>query len=249
MATHGLGTPDHPLTDSVTNRVAQAAAVEHAGTLLKAPGLDKLDRRSERERVAEILATVRFGAGFGKELNKLLRKGIGVHHAGDVVDQADDLLGLHVAGRDAGSRDDLLEAWASALASTEALGHVPEEARVRASYSQILRLAGDPAAGRAQADTARAIAARLGAPSLLGDELADDPAPVTAPAGPKAALTPRELEILALVAEGRSNGEIGKQLFISTKTVSVHVSTILGKLAASSRTEAAAIARRENLLP
>ncbi len=62
-------------------------------------------------------------------------------------------------------------------------------------------------------------------------------------------LTPRETEILALVAEGRTNGEIGKQLFISTKTVSVHVSNILGKLAASSRTEAAAIARRHGMLP
>ena len=62
-------------------------------------------------------------------------------------------------------------------------------------------------------------------------------------------LTPREREIIALVAEGRSNGEIGKQLFISTKTVSVHVSNILGKLGAASRTEAAAVARRRNLLP
>ena len=66
--------------------------------------------------------------------------------------------------------------------------------------------------------------------------------------GPRAgrrgvALTPREREILALVAEGRTNGEIGKQLFIATKTVSVHVSNILGKLGAASRTEAAAIAR------
>ena len=62
-------------------------------------------------------------------------------------------------------------------------------------------------------------------------------------------LTPRETEIVRLVAQGRTNGEIGKQLFISTKTVSVHVSNILGKLAASSRTEAAAIARRDGLLP
>ena len=61
-------------------------------------------------------------------------------------------------------------------------------------------------------------------------------------------LTPRETEILALVAEGRTNGEIGKQLFISAKTVSVHVSNILGKLDAASRTEAAAIARRTGLL-
>ena len=61
-------------------------------------------------------------------------------------------------------------------------------------------------------------------------------------------LTPREREILALVAAGRSNGEIGKQLFIATKTVSVHVSNILAKLGASGRTEAAAIARRYGLL-
>ena len=61
-------------------------------------------------------------------------------------------------------------------------------------------------------------------------------------------LTPRESEILALVAEGRSNGEIGKQLFISTKTVSVHVSNILAKLDAASRTEAAAVARRRGLI-
>ena len=52
----------------------------------------------------------------------------------------------------------------------------------------------------------------------------------------------------ALVAQGRTNGEIGRQLFISTKTVSVHVSNILGKLGASGRTEAAAIARRDGLI-
>jgi DNA-binding NarL/FixJ family response regulator len=66
--------------------------------------------------------------------------------------------------------------------------------------------------------------------------------------GASAALTAREQEILALVAQGRTNGEIGRQLFISTKTVSVHVSNILAKLGAAGRTEAAAIARREGVL-
>jgi DNA-binding NarL/FixJ family response regulator len=61
-------------------------------------------------------------------------------------------------------------------------------------------------------------------------------------------LTPRESEILALVALGRSNGEIGKRLFISTKTVSVHVSNILAKLGAGGRTEAAAIGRERGLV-
>ena len=49
--------------------------------------------------------------------------------------------------------------------------------------------------------------------------------------------------MLALVAEGRSNGEIGRALFISTKTASVHVSNILAKLGAASRGEAVAVAR------
>ncbi|WP_196073253.1 helix-turn-helix transcriptional regulator [Nakamurella alba] len=61
-------------------------------------------------------------------------------------------------------------------------------------------------------------------------------------------LTPRELEVLALVAAGLSNGAIGKKLFISAKTASVHVSHILAKLGATSRTEAAALARARGLL-
>ncbi len=61
-------------------------------------------------------------------------------------------------------------------------------------------------------------------------------------------LTARELEVLRLVAAGRSNREIGDELFISAKTASVHVSNILAKLGASSRVEAAAIAHREGLL-
>ena len=57
-------------------------------------------------------------------------------------------------------------------------------------------------------------------------------------------LTRRELDVLRLVAEGLSNGQIGARLYISTKTVSVHVSNILAKLGVSSRTEAAAVAHR-----
>jgi DNA-binding CsgD family transcriptional regulator/tetratricopeptide (TPR) repeat protein len=63
-----------------------------------------------------------------------------------------------------------------------------------------------------------------------------------------AVLTPRELEVLRLVAEGLSNRQVGKALFISEKTASVHVSNILSKLGAASRTEAAAVARRRGLL-
>lgn len=61
----------------------QAAAVEHAVSLLSGPGrLDTVLPKERKEQIAERLAPVRFAAGFGKTLSKLLRQGIGVHHAG-----------------------------------------------------------------------------------------------------------------------------------------------------------------------
>lgn len=61
-------------------------------------------------------------------------------------------------------------------------------------------------------------------------------------------LTEREAEVLRLIALGRSNRQIGEALFISPKTVSVHVSDLLGKLGAANRSQAAAIAHRLRLL-
>jgi DNA-binding CsgD family transcriptional regulator len=60
-------------------------------------------------------------------------------------------------------------------------------------------------------------------------------------------LSKREIEVLALIAEGRSNPEIGRRLFITRKTVAVHVSNILTKLGVSGRVEAAAAAIRLGL--
>jgi DNA-binding CsgD family transcriptional regulator len=60
-------------------------------------------------------------------------------------------------------------------------------------------------------------------------------------------LTRRETEVLALVAAGRTNRQIGQALFITPKTASVHVSRILAKLGVAGRGEAAAIAHRLGL--
>ncbi len=79
---------------------------------------------------------------------------------------------------------------------------------------------------------------------LVGAEH-DPPAP--AEAGTLAArfgLTGRENQVLELLARGLTNGEIARELFISTKTASVHVSAILHKLGVTSRVQAAAIAQR-----
>ncbi|MBF4768752.1 AAA family ATPase [Nocardioides agariphilus] len=148
---------------------------------------------------------------------------------------------------DAPSVESLVAGWHEVVALFEAFGDTYELARARVVLASVLRAAGDLAGAREVADLAREAARRLGATPLVDQLRALGSAPARHEAGSDV-LTPREAEILQLVAAGRSNGEIGKQLFISTKTVSVHVSNILGKLGASGRTEAAAIARRRGLV-
>ena len=145
------------------------------------------------------------------------------------------------------AHDALVAAWREAEARFVDFGEVHELASVRVVLAGVLRAGGDPTAARAVADLAREAARELGARPLLDALTGLGSRPARQQAGSEN-LTARETEILGLVAQGRSNGEIGKQLFIATKTVSVHVSNILGKLGAASRTEAAAIGRRRGLL-
>jgi DNA-binding NarL/FixJ family response regulator len=126
-------------------------------------------------------------------------------------------------------------------------GFAYEEARSQWRLAEALAEAGDRDEAQHQWQLAAATADRLGATRLraaladLGRRARLGPSSRTA-AGPLSVLTSRELEVLQELASGRSNREIASELFISGKTVSVHVSNILAKLGASSRTEAAAIA-------
>jgi DNA-binding CsgD family transcriptional regulator len=156
-------------------------------------------------------------------------------------------------------------AWQAVL---DAFGpaFVYEVARTRWRLAEALAEAGDRAAAQDQWEQAAALADRLRAGPLRA-ALADlarrarltvhtsragtGPAPaegaVDGAGAALAALTTREREVLRLIAAGRSNREIGAELFISAKTASVHVSNILAKLGVASRTEAAAIAHREDI--
>jgi DNA-binding CsgD family transcriptional regulator len=156
-----------------------------------------------------------------------------------------------LAGVEAPGEDELIVAWTDTVAKFQDFGHVFETARTQARLAAVLRAAGRTTEARDLADSARATAERLGAKPLLAELRALGTA---TPSRPSVAvrqnetLTPRELEILTLVAQGRTNSEVARQLFISAKTVSVHVSNILAKLGAGGRTEAASLARRRGLL-
>jgi len=65
---------------------------------------------------------------------------------------------------------------------------------------------------------------------------------------PHEELTPREREVLLLMAEGKSNQEIADELYISLKTVKVHVSNILSKLNVEDRTQAVIYAFKHSLV-
>ncbi len=165
--------------------------------------------------------------------------------------EAETLRARWLAGVDVPEPEVLVEAWREAERAFADFGHVHELATVRTKLAGILRATGDPSGARVAGDLARESAHRLGAAPLLEELRLLGNTPVRGAARDadvRVALTAREREILAHVAEGRSNGEIAKVLFISAKTVSVHVSNILGKLDATGRTEAAAIARRRGLL-
>ncbi|MCX5204032.1 AAA family ATPase [Streptomyces sp. NBC_00237] len=135
----------------------------------------------------------------------------------------------------------LLDPGAGAGADSGSGGTGETGGRERAA--ELLRLAGETAGRLA----ARPLAEQIAAVSRRS-RLAPAPVPVaSAPVGQGFHLTPRERDVLRLVAAGRSNRQIAEELYISPKTASVHVSNILAKLEVTGRGEAAAVAHRLGL--
>ena len=135
--------------------------------------------------------------------------------------------------------------WEHAARSWHELGAAYEEA--------LSLLEGDRRAQRAALDLFEGLGAAA-ACARARDVLRQGGARI-APHGPRAStranplgLTKRQVDVLRLIDQGRSNGQIASALFISAKTVDHHISAILDKLDARSRGEAAAIARNAGLI-
>ncbi|MDO8209880.1 LuxR family transcriptional regulator [Conexibacter sp. CPCC 206217] len=147
-----------------------------------------------------------------------------------------------------GAREDAGIAVRAACEITRALGAAWLHGEVEALAARA-RLTLDPDPGTGVPGTSAAgIAAGVaadGTPAAAGDGNGDAHA-AAVPEDPFG-LTPRERQVLALVAAGSTNREIGTSLFMAEKTASVHVSRILAKLDVRSRTQAAAVAHRLGL--
>jgi DNA-binding CsgD family transcriptional regulator/tetratricopeptide (TPR) repeat protein len=157
--------------------------------------------------------------------------------------------------------------WSKAAAAWDAVGRPYPAAVARWREAEAQVVAGDSAAAASAAGQALQAARRLGSRWLSEEvraltdrgrlELDRDQRGAVPRAGVNGGeerpepdpfgLTPRERQVLALVAEGATNRQIGAALFMAEKTASVHVSRILAKLGVQGRTQAAAVAHRMHL--
>jgi DNA-binding CsgD family transcriptional regulator len=101
----------------------------------------------------------------------------------------------------------------------------------------------DARAGVVRIETGATVARPYRDVGAIGERVAPGDRSITA------TLSPRELEVLAIICEGRTDREIAERLFISERTVHVHVRRVLSKLGVTSRTQAAALAFRQGLVP
>jgi DNA-binding CsgD family transcriptional regulator/tetratricopeptide (TPR) repeat protein len=221
---------------------------------------DQAERAAGRRAADELAEIRRRTEPIAGELNRLTTSSVpDARHPGVLCNL---LLAKAELSRLEGASDP--ERWQTAAAAWERLGRPFEAAYARFRQAEALLLAGGTP--RPQAETvlwqAHQTAVELGATPLRreiellaqrGRLRLQEPVGTTTssevPPSPAASLglTPREAEVLALVAEGRTNRQIGQALFITPKTASVHVSRILAKLGAAGRGEAAAIAHRLGL--
>jgi ATP/maltotriose-dependent transcriptional regulator MalT len=183
---------------------------------------------------------------------------------GGSVERAWLAVGLAELARGRGRNDAKL--WRKAALAWDELHRPYQAASARWREAEALIEAGDRAAAAVAAGAALEFTEHAGAGWLDGELVAlagrgrlEVPAhdgdgdgggrgaPAVEPVEDPFGLTERERQVLALVAEGATNRQIGAALYMAEKTASVHVSRILAKLGVQSRTQAAAVAHRQHL--
>ncbi len=205
------------------------------------------DRLRGRDVAARIAEGERFAARIEQTARRSLPPGRKVGPEG----LAWTARGRAAHARLLGSPPRSVELWRAAV-DAFGYGFRYEGARSRWRLAEALLLAGERDEAAAEAARALADAEDMGAAPLVAAirELARRgrlalPGQRT---GGADVLTSREAEVLELVAQGLSNNQIGRRLFISGKTVSVHVSNVLAKLDVSGRAEAVDVAHRRGLI-
>jgi DNA-binding CsgD family transcriptional regulator len=226
----------------------------HDDVWISAVGLAVQAERAERMRAAGDAAALNDAEAVGQRLLDRVREAIDQAHRLGLAHDV-HLRGFHAKAEAEWTRlqaNSNPEAWQTAVEAFS-WGHVYEVARCRWRLAEALLGVGDREQATAAARSAYESALRLGAEPLRGamEALARrgrlDLGVGLPPERTLAGLTPREVEVLRLLVQGRSNRQIAEQLFISGKTASVHVTHILDKLGVHSRLEAAATARRLGL--
>ena len=136
-----------------------------------------------------------------------------------------------------------------ALSLADACAAPFERALTLLAFAELRAIAGDPGEAARLLDEVRAIARPMGAaPTLERAEAVAFRLAVPLKSGPAAQLSPREVEVLRLVAAGRSNPEVARELFISERTVTTHLTRIYEKLAVAGRAHAVEVALRRGLI-
>jgi DNA-binding CsgD family transcriptional regulator len=162
-------------------------------------------------------------------------------------------VGLRVKGAVAVARGEGVAALASLRAACAAWNELDapyEAARTRVLLARAYALLDDTDGAERERETARGCFERLGAVASLAelDALAGAAAADTVAGDARNGLSPREREVLGLVATGRTNRDIAGELFLSEKTVARHLSNIFTKLGVSSRAAATAYAYEHGLV-
>jgi DNA-binding NarL/FixJ family response regulator len=145
-----------------------------------------------------------------------------------------------------GAAREALPPLRAAFATWQRVGAPYIAARIRVLIAAALQALGDEDGAALERDAARAVFEELQAvPDLARLEA---PAAGQAAADPRFGLTARELEVLRLIARGRTNAAIARELFVSVKTVDRHVSNIFDKLDVPTRAAATAFAYQHKIL-